>query len=323
MRGLSLAGPAALLVLASLASLHVGPAKPGLPEIVAALLGGGDPAVEAIARYRLVRLLAAAAIGAGLAAAGAGMQFTLRNPLVDPYLLGVSSGASLGALVAVVFLGPSPWLIQLLAFLGAVSAYLVAVGVSGLAGLTGASLIVVGVAVGYLGYSGSVLLMNLYPDRIPFAFSWLLGTVAYTTLRDLEWLVPLTLASLIVLAVLVKRVEALSLGEERAESLGAGVRVTRLLVVSAASLAASSSAAVAGPIGFVGLAAPWLARLLGESRYSRVLVASLLWGALLVVAGDLAARQAAAPRELPLTPLMSLIGAPLLAYLAVRGKRGW
>ena len=251
------------------------------------------------------------------------MQFSLRNPLVDPYLLGVSSGASLGALAAVIFVSPSPAVVQLLAFTGAISAYLLAVGVSGLAGLTGPSLIVVGVAVGYLGYSGSVLLMNLYPDRIPFAYTWLLGTVAYTTLSDLEWLAPLTLASVAILAATAKRVEALSLGDERAESLGAGVRLTRLLVVTAASLAASSTAAVAGPVGFVGLAAPWLARLLGESRYTGVLAASLAWGALLVVAGDLAARLAVAPRELPLTPLMSLLGAPLLAYLAVRGKRGW
>jgi len=319
----SLAAPLALLLLTGLASLHLGPARPGLPEVAAALLGEGDPAVEAIARYRLLRLAAALTVGAGLAAAGAGMQFTLRNPLVDPYLLGVSSGASLGALAAVVFLDPSPWTVQLLAFAGAVAAYAAAVGVAGLAGLTGASLIVVGVAVGYLGYSGSILIANLYPDRIPYAFSWLLGSLAYVTPSDMAWLLPLTLAGLAALAASAKRVEALSLGEERAESMGVRVRLTRLIVVSAASLAASSSAAVAGPIGFVGLAAPWLARLLGESRYSRVLASSIAWGALLVAAGDLAARLAAAPRELPLTPIMSLVGAPLLAYLAVRGKRGW
>lgn len=313
--------PLLVTILFAVIGLHVGSSRYGILDILEAIVAG-DGTSRAIAEYRVTRVAASLLTGAALAAGGAGLQHVLRNPLVDPYLLGISSGAALGAVASIAVFGGDPVVLQASALAGGLSAYAVTVSIAGLAGMRSLTLIVVGVSVGYLAYSGAVLLITLMPDRIPYAFSWLLGTLSYTTREDLKMIAASALAGILMLAVTARRVEAMSLGDERAASMGVEVALTRMIVVTGASLAAAATVSVAGPIGFVGLTAPWIARLTGESRYTRVLAASLLWGAALVAAGDVLARGLFPPRELPLTPVMSLAGAPLLAYLAVKRHGG-
>jgi iron complex transport system permease protein len=319
-------GLLALLVLALLlASLLVGPA-PRAPRRAHAARAPGDGPTRAhiIRGIRLPRALLALLIGAGLGASGAALQGYLRNPLAEPGLLGISGAAALGATIAL-YTGISaaiPLALPAAALAGAALATLL---VQALAGAGGGSitLILAGVAVSSLAGALVSLVLNLSPN--PFAASeivyWLLGSLADRAMLHVAVAAPFILVGVGVLLTVGRDLDALALGEDAAASLGVTLARTRLLVVLGSALAVGAGVAVAGAIGFVGLVVPHLLRPLTGSLPSRLLPASALGGAVLLLAADIAVRLIAPERDLKLGVVTALVGAPFFLWLVWRGRR--
>jgi len=312
---------AASLPLLFLASLSTGPYEDaGLREALAFLVGDRST-LTPIIEYRLRRTMAAILLGAGLAASGQAMQYALRNPLADPYLLGASAGAALGVVLAYYIHGaPSPYAIYAYAIIGATAAFAAVVALAWREGASPTSLVVAGVSVSYALVGAAIIVM--YKGMVvQQAFLWLFGTVAYTPDPMLYWTAALTVAGAAFLAAVSRRAYTLVLGDEVAESMGVKVGSLRLSMLVAASTIVAAVVALAGPVGFIGLAAPWIARLALGAEYARVMAASAATGAALALASDIAVRIIGGSTELPLAAVTALFGGPILFHLARR--TGW
>lgn len=273
-----------------------------------------------IVALRVPRVLAAAGVGALLALAGLVMQVLLRNPLADPYVLGTSGGASVGALLALLA-GVGLWIGAGIGALGA-GGLLLLLARSALAATDDASprLILVGAMLAALFGALSTLLLMLTPDeRLRGAIFWLVGDLSGAQDRG-----ACLAAAVLLLGVLVARgrsVDRLMLGAEAAGLLGEPVRRLRLELLALASAAVGLAVATAGAVGFVGLVVPQAWRLAGVQHTRELAVLSALGGATLLVAADLLARMVAAPMELPVGAVMALLGAPCFIALLMRGAR--
>jgi len=269
---------------------------------------------------RAPRTLLALAVGSGLGAAGAALQGLLRNRLADPGLLGVTGGASLGA-VLVYYYGLASLTPFALPAGGLVGAALAAGAILALASRagTGASLVLAGIAVASLTGAAVTVALSFAPN--PFALAeitvWLLGSLEDRGWREVALAVPAVAAGLVLLLGLGRRLDALTLGEATAASLGVDVVGTVRRAAAGAALAVGAGAAVAGAVGFVGLIVPNLLRLWAGERPGALLVPSALGGAALVLAADIAVRLVPLQQELRLGVLTALIGAPILLHLAV------
>lgn len=289
----------------------------------------GDPAAPRslsliVWQWRLPRVLAVALIGAGLSLAGALMQTALRNPLADPYLMGLSSGASAAA-VAMIIWAPA-WIVAALgvpfaAFLGACAAFSITLGLSVRPGRMLSPLVVIlaGVAVSLMFQSLTAFFLYIGdPQATRAALGWLMGTAAGTGWGDLP--VPLA-ATVVVAAGALWRagdLDMLLLGDERAAALGLRVAPFRLAIFAGAALLTGLSVAVAGIVGFVGLIVPHMARLLIGARHRRLLPLAMLLGAVVLVCVDLLCRTLLAPEELPLGVLLALFAAPPFIFILRR-----
>nr|WP_279292710.1 iron ABC transporter permease [Methylobacterium goesingense] len=322
-------GLLALVVLALATGRFAVPLGDVVEILGARLLGlpvRADPAMQTvILQVRLPRVLAALVVGASLAAAGATYQGLFRNPLVSPDILGVSAGASLGAVLGI-FLSLPVAAIQGLAFaggLGAVAA-VYAVGAAVRRHDPVLTLVLAGVAIGaVLGSAISLLKVLADPyNQLPAITYWLLGSLASTTLADLGAILPAIGLGLVPLVLLRWRMNLMSLGEEEARALGVETRVLRPVLIAAATLVTAASVSVTGVIGWIGLLVPHVARLLVGPDFRRLLPASLVLGAGYLLAVDLVARTIA-PIEVPLGILTALIGAPFFLWLLASGRRGW
>lgn len=299
-------------------SLALAAAAVVLAAALAAGSGGWDTGL--IVALRWPRVLAAGGVGALLALAGLMMQVLLRNPLADPYVLGTSGGASVGALAALLA-GASLWAGAGIGALGA-GGLLLLLARSALAATDDASprLILVGAMLAALFGAVATLLLMLTPDeRLRGAIFWLVGDLSAAQDGGLC----LAAAALLTagLAWRGRSVDRLMLGAEVAGLLGEPVRRRRLELLIAASLAVGLAVATAGAVGFVGLVVPQAWRLAGVHRTSELAGLSALGGASLLVGADLVARIAAAPMELPVGAVMALLGAPCFIALLVRGAR--
>ncbi len=303
-----------LMCVAMLLAVGIGSVSIPVSDVIDALLGRGEPHIVSIVRdLRAPRVLIAAVAGAALAMSGAALQGTLRNPLAEPYLLGVSGGAAVGAVAALTMGWGTPTVVTLAAFGGAaVSTMLVGL----LARYAGGRaeprlLLMAGVVVG--AFSNAVILVALAdapPDRIRGALWWMMGSTADATYGA----VVRTFAALVllggILLVRARELDVLALGEEPAVALGADVdRAARRTFLVASWLAAATVATI-GLIGFVGLVVPNLARALGARRHRAMLVLSAVYGAALLVSADILARSVRAPIELPLGAVTALVGVP-------------
>ncbi len=270
---------------------------------------------------RFPRILLAAAVGASLAAAGASYQALLRNPLAEPYLLGISNGAAVGTMIALVFFGSQEWSRPLLAFAGALLATFVVYRLAqGRAGATPERLILAGVIVTTFLSSAIVFVTTLMDaTRIRSFTFWLLGDLSGTTTSLLVIALVVAVGGTLILAANARSLNLLMLGERDAFDLGVEVGRVRLLVFLAASLLVGSSVASGGSVGYVGLVVPHLVRLSLGSDNRVTIPAAALSGALFVVIADTIARTVIAPRELPVGAITALIGAPLFIYLLKRG----
>ncbi|WP_115422730.1 iron ABC transporter permease [Ensifer sp. M14] len=306
-------------------SLTVGPADVGPWQGIAGLFTGDDSLIGLVMReIRLPRALLGLMIGATLGLSGAALQGYLRNPLAEPGLIGVSASASLGAVIAI-YTGLSallPLALPLMALAGALCAVLVVRLMAG-ADARPLSVILAGVAVSTFAGAMTSLALNLSPN--PFAaleiMFWMLGSLTDRSMTHVWLSAPFMLVGWLMLASLGRALDALTLGHETAASMGVDMkRVQRLAVIgTAASVGAAT--AVAGAIGFVGLVVPHLLRPLVGARPSRLLFASALGGAALLLAADILVRVVASGRDLKLGVLTAVVGAPFFLVLVMRARR--
>ncbi|MFD2093520.1 FecCD family ABC transporter permease [Blastococcus deserti] len=316
--------PAAVaLLVAVLASLAFGAGAVGPARALAVLAGGGDDDARfAVLQLRAPRTLVAVAVGLALGVAGAVLQAAARNPLAEPGLLGVSAGASFAVVVAIVAGASAATLGPWVAVLGAAAGCLLALGAARLRG-TGddpVRLVLAGAALsGLLGAGTSVVLLldQRTADEVRF---WTVGSVAGRDLGTLVQVGPVLLAGLLVAVLVARPLSALALGDTTARTLGHRPSRARALAVTAVALLVGGAVAAAGPIAFVGLVVPFLARALVGPDLRRVLAVSVLLGPVVVLAADVASRLLVRPYEMPLGVVTALLGAPVLVAV-VRATR--
>jgi len=317
----------ALLIFISIVAATLGSERVPVVDLLRALFTGGGntgaltPTQLAILfDIRLPRILLAATVGASLAAAGASYQALLRNALAEPYLLGISNGAALGTMVALVFLGANEWTRPLMAFAGALAATFVVYRLA--RGRTGASperLILAGVIVTTFQSSAIVFITTLMDaTRIRSFTFWLLGDLSQATSSSLWIAVASTVIGVAALTFNARPLNLLMLGERDAFDLGVEVERVRQQVFLAASLIVGVSVALSGSVGYVGLVVPHLVRMSTSGDNRLTIPAAALAGASFVVLADTVARTVIAPRELPVGAITALIGAPLFIYLLKR-----
>lgn len=308
-----------VLVIAMLAGVFFGTADVTWADRWAALTGAPDAPRSLsliIWEWRMPRVLTVAIVGASLALAGVMMQTVLHNPLADPYLMGLSSGASAAAVGAILWLPPwvaSTFGVPLIAFGGAVGAFILTLGLSFRRGMMMSPLVVIlaGVAVSLMFQSLTAFFLYVGdPHATRTALGWLMGTAAGAAWGDL-WLPLGALTAVALFASLrAQNLDALLLGDERATALGVPVRGLRIVVFCCVALLAGVSVAVVGIVGFVGLIVPHMARLLIGGRHRALIPFSLILGALVLVVVDLLCRVMLAPEEMPLGVLLAIFAAP-------------
>jgi iron complex transport system permease protein len=327
---IALAGLALLLAVSAVLSLGFGSADVGLREALRALGGAREGAAASVVlQIRLPRALLAVLVGGMLALAGAVMQAFFRNPMAEPYLVGVSSGAALGAVLAIL-LG---WEIGAAWFSSVpLSAFLGALGVTALVyalnrrrgGLRAGGLLLSGIAVASAVSAIVALLMITSERSIQQVLFWLLGSLSAARWEHVASVAPYAAAGGIATLVLARDLDLLLWGDVTSAALGVHVERSRTLLLVAATLLAAAAVAVAGVIGFVGLMVPHLARAWVGTGHRRLLPASGLLGGLLLLWADVLARTLGAPTELPLGAITAIVGAPFLVYLCTRGgKARW
>ena len=307
-----------LLVLASIVSVAVGAVVLPLPRVLRALLQPRAVGVQAtdatiVWDIRLGRVLLAALIGAGLAVSGTALQGLFRNPLADPFVIGASSGAALGATLAIVSgFGP----VSLVAFVGALLAVTAAYSIAEIGGVVPATALLLAGAALNTFLSAIVSLVMLFNEQSAYAvLNWLLGGLSGRSWSQLSASLPYMAIGLSMLWLLARPLDALAFGDETAQSLGLPLGRARGVIVAAASLTTAAAVAAGGTIGFVGLIAPHAARLLVGAEHARLIPASALIGALLLLVADDVARTALAPLELPAGVLTAALGGPFFLYL--------
>ena len=319
---LLIAGLALLSLALAALSMLIG-ASGGLSELLAMIASGNaDTATMIMMEVRLPRTLLALMIGATLGLAGASLQGYLRNPLADPGVVGVTSAASLGAVLAL-YTGISMAFPLALPMMGIAGALLCALLLQGLAGKGGVlSLVLAGVAVSSLCAALMSLALNLSPN--PYAAAeimfWLMGSVTDRSMDHVAFAAPFIIIGWVVLALSARALDALSLGEESAASLGVNLIVTRNLVVGGTAISVGAATSVSGGIGFIGLVVPHLLRPLVGHSPSRLLLASALGGAALLLAADILVRVLPTGMELKLGVVTALVGAPFFLWLIFRAR---
>lgn len=311
-----------LVALLFMASLLIGPAALGLRESLAALFTGQGEAVVLVMReIRLPRAILGLMVGAVLGLSGAAMQGFLRNPLAEPGLIGVSSSAALGAVLSLQFglAAIVPLALPLSALTGAGVSVILILGLAGPRG--GAlALILAGIAISALAGACTSLVLNLSPN--PFAAMeivyWMMGSLADRSMVHVGLAVPFMVVGCVALLTTGRGLDALTLGEDVAASMGVRLVRLRWVLVAGTAAAVGASVAVAGAIGFVGLVVPHILRPFVGGRPSRLLWASSLGGAAMVLASDIAVRLVAPDQDLKLGVLTAIVGAPFFLHLIWR-----
>ena len=315
---------AGLVLLAAgvfILSTLVGSMPISLAETLNVLGGGGDEVSRTvILELRLPRAAAAFVVGGLLALAGTLMQALLRNPLADPYVLGVSGGAAVAALLAISMGLGAIW-VDAGAFAGALAVSLLVFGLAhGPGGWTTTRLLLTGIVVAS-GLAAMISLLLALGDDTSLRgmLFWLMGD-----LSSASW--PLRSGCILILLVLLflvlaRPLNVLAGGEQQAALLGVAVRPLRIALFASASLATAVAVTTAGSIGFLGLVVPHMVRLVTGSDHRRVIPAAVLLGGSLLVLADVTARTAMAPRQLPVGALTALIGVPLFLYLMQRTRQ--
>src|SRR5512136_1025463 len=275
---------------------------------------------------RLPRTVLILLAGAALSGSGAAYQGLFRNPLADPYIIGVASGAGLGAVIAMGLHWPATVLgalvIPIAAFVGAMITVGVVYGLARVGRATPVStLILAGVAIGSFTTAVTTFLMLSSQAELRRAIAWMLGGFAFGGWMPVLAILPYIMVGLILLALMGRALNVLQFGDDQAQQLGLRVDHVKLLVVIAASLTTAAAVAFAGIIGFVGLAVPHVIRLLWGGDYRRLIPLSIIAGAALLLLADILARTIIAPQEVPLGVVTAMFGAPFFLWVLRRTKR--
>ena len=301
------------LAVAAFVAIAVGTISVPLSAVVDALRGVTDSTPAMVVRtLRLPRVALAMLVGAGLGMSGAALQGTMRNPLAEPYLLGVSGGAAVGAVIATT-LGLGATIVPLAAFVGALVAVAAAFIVARAAGSLGDPrvLLMAGVVVGAFANAAiMVMLANAESNTVRNALWWMMGSVADATWMQIGILLVYVAAGGAALVLLGRQIDILALGEDAAAGLGVDVDRAMRNVFVVASLIAAATVAAAGLVGFVGLVVPHIVRAAGVRHHRSLVLGSAIMGATLVVLADLLGRTLRPPAELPLGAVTALVGVP-------------
>jgi iron complex transport system permease protein len=324
---------AALLLAAVLAGTAIGETSISVHVILQTLANklwdAGyvlDPIDEGIIwNYRLTRAIVAAACGAGLAISGVVLQSLLRNPLADPYLLGISAGASTGAvLVAVVGFGAGAISLSAGAFVGAVAAFsLVALLARSSRGSTAAGhIILAGIAGSQLfnALTSFLITKSASSEQARGIMFWLLGNLSGVRWHSVWLAVPAVLLGLLVCMFYRRALDAFIFGSDSAASLGIAVRRVQVILIACAALVTAVMVSIVGSIGFVGLVIPHAVRMLVGVRHTRLVPLSALCGALFLIAADVISRTLIKGQTLPIGVITALVGAPVFALILIRGR---
>ncbi|EGK08892.1 FecCD family ABC transporter permease [Kroppenstedtia eburnea] len=278
-----------------------------------------DPATEAIIwQIRLPRVILAAVVGMALAGAGVVFQGLLRNPLADPYILGVSSGAALGAAIAI-FTGAGAawlggWTVPVWAFLLAAVALFLVLGLAG-RGLNRSTLILSGVVIqAFFGAMLTFLIGISSAEELQRIQFWIMGSVAAREWHHIYVVLPFLIPGLTLIWLMARQLNLFSLGERSAAHLGVPVRRIRMVLLLSATLMTAAAVAVSGTIGFVGLIIPHIMRRIVGPDHRVLIPAAVLAGGLFLVGADTVARTVMEPRELPIGVVTALVGAPFFAW---------
>ncbi|MBT2681292.1 iron ABC transporter permease [Bacillus sp. ISL-35] len=335
-KGLAYLFAATFLIISMLLGISIGTVSIPVPAIIK-IIGaeifriqgqGIDPMHASIVmEIRLPRILLAGLVGASLAIAGAAFQGLLRNPLADPYTLGISSGASIGAVVTL-FLGLSlpligaftlPVLSILFAFATVLFVLFFARKVDRL--LRVETIILTGIILSSFLGSFISLMIALSGEELRQIIGWLLGSVSMRGWEYIKIIFPFFVIGLVILLANTRELNAMSFGEERAQHLGVNVERRKLLILLSGSLLTGSAVAVSGTIGFVGLVIPHLTRTVWGPDHRHLLPLSVLIGGGFLILADLISRTIIAPSELPIGVITALIGAPVFAFILMKNRR--
>jgi iron complex transport system permease protein len=320
------------LVIVILVGTAIGPADLSIGTVVGVLLShvplihyhsstsALNPGI--VWEIRLPGVVLAGIVGAMLAAGGASYQGVFRNPLADPYLLGVAAGAGLGATIVIVASSGSTALLPIAAFLGGAVAvtitYLVGAKFGGRS--SGTSVVLAGVAVAAIFTAVQTFLQQQHAQDLQAVYSWILGSLAVATWSDVWLILPYVVLSMAVLLAHRRLLDVLRLGEDEARSLGVNPQRVRLLVVAAATLGTAAAVSVSGLIGFVGIIVPHLVRLTTNASYRVVLPVSIVGGAAFLILANLVALNADAPAQIPLGVITAFVGGPFFIFV-LRSRR--
>lgn len=300
-----------------------------IDRIPGVALDSGLTAAQAstVVNLRLPRVVLGLLVGSMLSSSGAAYQGVFRNPLADPYLLGVAAGAGLGATIIIVQghnADTASGLVPMAAFAGAMAAVLVTylVGAAGDRRRTPASLLLAGVAVSSLFTAIQTFVQQQHASDIRQVYAWILGRLSTAGWSEVALLLPYVAVSSLGLLLYGRTLDVMSVGDDEARALGLRVDRARMVVVVAASLGTAGAVAVGGLIGFVGIIVPHVIRLTGAVSYRVVLPASMLFGGAFLVVADLLARTAMAPAEIPIGVVTAFFGAPFFILLLRRRPVG-
>lgn len=285
--------------------------------------GLSDRETAILFQLRLPRVVLGFMVGAVLSLSGGAYQGVFRNPLADPYLLGVAAGAGLGATLAIVTAGSGSVLVGAAAFLGAVAAVVAAYGLGAAAGgrRSGATLILAGVAVAAFLTAAQTFIQQRHTDTIREVYSWILGRLGTVGWREVAMLAPYAAISIVTVLLHRRLLDALAVGAEEARTLGVRPERVRMIVVLAATLGTAGAVAVSGLIGFVGIIVPHVIRLLVGGSYRVILPLSVLGGGAFLVIADLLARTVLSPAEVPIGVITAFVGAPFFLLVLRTSQR--
>ena len=308
-----------LVALGCFLSLTKGSSQITLQQITDILLQPSEePQSMIIWNIRMPRTIVGALVGMNLSLAGAILQAVMRNPLADPHIIGISSGAGLAGVAIMILYPELEFLLTPVAFVGAMLAAVIIYILAWKNGIKPVRIILAGVAVSAFLGAGISGLMIFFSDRVHGALMWMVGGLAARSWPHVQIILPYAIIGLILALCASAYLNVLQLGDEMARGLGVNVEVTRILCTALAALLAASSVSVVGLLGFVGLIVPHAARLLVGSDYRFLLPAAALLGAATVTLSDTFARVILAPVELPVGIIMAFLGAPFFLFLLRR-----
>ena len=320
-----------VLLLVAILSVGIGSVYISPLRVIEAVLNGiagnlQDASDTIIWKMRLPRVLLTGVVGGALAVSGAAFQGLFRNPLADPYLLGVASGAGFGATLVMIFAGSIPLLTMLGVPLAAFAMAFLTVMVVILLAKQGRhvslmALLLAGIMLGSILTASTSFLMLYAREQALSVLAWLMGSFSFASWEKVAVMLPVFLGMFVVVLLSSRALNLLQLGEEQAMQLGLPVERFKLLLIAVATLATAVAVSVSGIIGFVGLIIPHAVRLALGADYRRLIPMAALWGAMFLILADLLARTLMSPNELPIGVVTALVGGPFFLYLLRQGQK--